>query len=121
MSQSTIPAPFVPIITVTPHNIGGPNLSVFRTTKSKSRLNFLSLLRGNYQDYVLNGAAFEYLEEHNGGSSLIAGLKSLETQHFCNQVPFTTHLASKGVDIIDTQAVGILAEAGLWGQSAITA
>jgi hypothetical protein len=31
--------------------IGGEHFTVFRTTKSKSRLNFLSLLRGNYQDY----------------------------------------------------------------------
>jgi hypothetical protein len=96
-------------------HIGGPNFSIFRTTKSKSRLNFLSLLRGSYQDYVLNDAAFEYLEERNGGPPLTAGLRSFEPQHFCNQVPFLTHLASKGVDIFDTQAVGLLAEAGLWG------
>jgi regulator of replication initiation timing len=38
-------------------HIGGPNFTVFRTTKSKSRLNFLSLLRGGYQEYVLNDAA----------------------------------------------------------------
>ena len=96
-------------------HIGGPNFSVFRTTKSKSRLNFLSLLRGSYQDYVLNDAAFEYLEERRGGSPLTAGLRSFEPQHFSNQVPFMTHLAGKGVDIFDTQAVGLLAEAGLWG------
>ena len=96
-------------------HIGGPNFSVFRTTKSKSRLNFLSLLRGNYQDYVLNDAAFEYLEERHGVPPLPAGLRSFEPQHFCNQVPFMTHLAGKGVDIFDKQAVGLLAEAGLWG------
>ncbi|OYR12109.1 hypothetical protein [Brucella thiophenivorans] len=38
-------------------HIGGEHFTVFRTTKTKSRLNFLSLLRGNYQDYVLNDAA----------------------------------------------------------------
>lgn len=32
--------------------IGGEHFTVFRTMKSKSRLNFLSLLRGNYQNYV---------------------------------------------------------------------
>ena len=96
-------------------HIGGPNFSVFRTTKSKSRLNFLSLLRGNYQDYVLNDAAFDYLEARHGASPLTAGLRSFEPQRFCNQVPFMTYLASKGVDIFDTHAVGLLAEAGLWG------
>ncbi|MGO8381368.1 transposase, partial [Rhizobium ruizarguesonis] len=38
--------------------IGGEHFTAFRTTASKSRLNFLALLRGNYQDYVLNDAAF---------------------------------------------------------------
>lgn len=96
-------------------HIGGPNFTVFRTTKSKSRLNVLSLLRGNYQDYVLNDAAFDYLEERYCGPPLTAGLRSIEPQRFCNQVPFMTHLVGKGVDIFDKQAVGTLAEAGLWG------
>ncbi|KAB1087166.1 transposase [Neorhizobium galegae] len=96
-------------------HIGGPNFSVFRTTKSKSRLNFLSLLRGSYQDYVLNDAAFDYLEGRHGGSPLIDGLRNVELQRFCNQVPFMTHLAGKGVDIFDKQAIGLAAEAGLWG------
>ncbi|MGO7345658.1 transposase, partial [Rhizobium johnstonii] len=30
--------------------IGGEQFTAFRTTPSKSRLNFLALLRGNYQD-----------------------------------------------------------------------
>lgn len=57
--------------------IGGPNFTVFRTTPSKSRLNFLSLLRGNYQDYVLNDAAFDYLDQRHGTDPiLVAGLRS---------------------------------------------
>ncbi|MEF0943422.1 transposase [Rhizobium sp. BR 362] len=64
---------------------------------------------------MLNDAAFDYLEARHGAPPLTAGLRSFEPQHFCNQVPFMTHLAGKGVDIFDTQAVGLLAEAGLWG------
>src|SRR5262249_33815051 len=94
-------------------NIGGPNFTVFRTTKSKSRLNFLSLLRGSYQDYVLNDAAFDYLKECRGDPAVVAGLRSLKPQHFCNQVPFMAHLAGKGVEILDRQGIGTLAEAGL--------
>ncbi|NEI10376.1 hypothetical protein GUK34_37010, partial [Rhizobium leguminosarum] len=48
-------------IPTSPPQIGGADFTVFRTTKSKSRLNFLSLLRGGYQDYVLGDAAFDYL------------------------------------------------------------
>ncbi|MFB8345012.1 hypothetical protein ACFC30_28340 [Brucella cytisi] len=48
--------------------VGGPNFTVFRTTPSKSRLNFLSLLRSNYQDYVLNDAGCEL--EHRSTSAM---------------------------------------------------
>ncbi|EIM28006.1 hypothetical protein [Microvirga lotononidis] len=36
--------------------IGGERFCVFRTSRSKSRLNFLSLLRGGCEDYVVNVA-----------------------------------------------------------------
>ncbi|MGZ2488345.1 hypothetical protein ACVITL_006930 [Rhizobium pisi] len=96
-------------------HIGGPNFTVFRTSKSKSRLNFLSLLRGSYQDYVLNDAAFDYLKDRRGDPVVVPGLRTFEPQRFCNQVPFMAHLAGKGVDIFDRQDIGTLAEAGLWG------
>jgi hypothetical protein len=43
-------------------HIGGEHFSAFRTAPSKSRLNFLALLRGNYQDYALNDTTFALLE-----------------------------------------------------------
>lgn len=39
--------------------IGGERFSTFRTSLSKSRLNFLSVLRAGHQDYVLNDAAMK--------------------------------------------------------------
>ncbi|MGO6788697.1 transposase, partial [Rhizobium ruizarguesonis] len=95
--------------------IGGEHFTAFRTTPSKSRLNFLSLLRGGYQDYVLGDAAFDYLKERRGNPPVVHGLRTFEPQHFCNQVPFMAHLADKGVDILNRQEIGTLAEAGLWG------
>lgn len=96
--------------------IGGPNFTVFRTTPSKSRLNFLSLLRGNYQDYVLNDAAFDYLDQRYGTDpAIVAGLRTRAPQHFCNEVPFLHYLANKGIDIFDTEKIRPLAEAGIWG------
>jgi hypothetical protein len=56
--------------------IGGEHFTAFRTTKSKSRLNFLSLLRGNYQDYVLGDAAFDYLEKCRADPALVAKLRT---------------------------------------------
>ena len=41
--------------------IGGERFSVFRTSLSKSRLNFLSILRAGHQDYVFNDEAMSCL------------------------------------------------------------
>ncbi|KRD56754.1 transposase [Ensifer sp. Root278] len=95
--------------------IGGAQFTNFRTTPSKSRLNFLSLLRGSYQDYVLNDAAFDYLDRRRVDPALVAKIRSHEPRRFCNQVPFLEYLASKGIDIFDRQAIRVLAEAGIWG------
>ncbi|MEK1891339.1 MAG: transposase [Phyllobacterium sp.] len=96
--------------------IGGERFCVFRATRTKSRLNFLSLLTGNYQDYVLNDAALNYLEEHGADLSLIARLRRGEPQRFANQVPFLEYLAQQGIDILaDNTVVRALSEAGLWG------
>ncbi len=77
-------------------HIGGEHFTVFRTTKTKSRLNFLSLLRGNYQDYVLNDATSDYLKTRHGvDPTVIARLQTRTPQRFSNQVPFLEHLAQK--------------------------
>ncbi|MGO7301931.1 hypothetical protein ACC718_37510, partial [Rhizobium ruizarguesonis] len=49
-------------------------------------LNFLALLRGNYQDYVLNDAAFTFLENRQVDPALLAHLKTCEPRQFANQV-----------------------------------
>jgi len=96
--------------------IGGEHFCVFRTTKTKSRLNFLSLLTGNHADYVLNEAALNYLEEHGTDLALVARLRRGGPQHFADQVPFLEYLAHQGIDIrADTTAIRALSEAGLWG------
>jgi hypothetical protein len=95
--------------------IGGEHFTVFRTTASKSRLNFLSLLRGNYQDYVLGDAAFDYLEGRRADPALVARLRTHEPLRFCNQVPFLEHLARNGINIFDKDIIRILGEAGIWG------
>ncbi|WP_379943710.1 hypothetical protein [Sinorhizobium sp. P24N7] len=42
--------------------IGGEHFSTFRTSLSKSRLNFLSALRSGHQDYVLNDEAMNWMK-----------------------------------------------------------
>ncbi|WP_261324074.1 hypothetical protein [Rhizobium leguminosarum] len=95
--------------------IGGEHFAAFRTTASKSRLNFLALLRGNYQDYVLNDAAFTFLENRQVDPALLAHLKTCEPRRFANRVPFLGYLAANGIDIFDKDIIRPFAEAGIWG------
>ena len=44
--------------------IGDDRFAFFATTGSKSRQNFLEILRAGHQDYVLNAAAFAYMRAH---------------------------------------------------------
>ena len=43
--------------------IGNDDFTWFGTTSSKSRLNFLDLLRAGHTDYVVNDAALDYMRE----------------------------------------------------------
>lgn len=43
-------------------HIGNDLFAWFESTASKSRINFLELLRGSYTDYYLNMAAFDYMQ-----------------------------------------------------------
>jgi hypothetical protein len=42
-------------------HIGNELFSYFKSTESKSRINFLKLLRGRHEDYVLSEESFEYM------------------------------------------------------------
>jgi uncharacterized small protein (DUF1192 family) len=44
-------------------HIGNELFAWFKSTQSKSRINFLSLLRGQHCDYVINEAAIEYMKQ----------------------------------------------------------
>lgn len=96
-------------------HIGGEHFSAFRTAPSKSRLNFLALLRGNYHDYVLNDAALAFLEDRRIDPVLLARLKTSGPRWFPNQVPFLAYLAESGIDIFDRAVIRPFAEAGIWG------
>lgn len=95
--------------------IGGEHFTAFRTAPAKSRLNFLALLCGNYQDYVLNDAAFTFLDGRPVDPVLLVRLKRSGPRHFANQVPFLAYLAEHGIDILDTETLRPFAEAGIWG------
>lgn len=97
--------------------MGNDFFTFFATTMSKSRLNFLELLRAGYTDYVLNNAAFTYMKERNLAQTVIMMLAAHPCQRFADAKAWRTHLEQLG--LMDQKAhpdpVLIATEGALWG------
>lgn len=52
--------------------IGGSRFCVFRTGRSKSRLNFLSLLRAGCEDHIINDGALDYMRHRKVAPDVIS-------------------------------------------------
>jgi hypothetical protein len=95
--------------------IGGERFCVFRTSRSKSRLNFLSLLRGGCEDYVVNEAALDYLRRQPVEAAVIARLAAHPDQAFASQLEWWQHLLRCSINIFDRPLLQLLDEAATWG------
>ena len=95
--------------------IGGERFCVFRTGRSKSRLNFLSLLRAGHEDYVVNEAALDYLRRQPVEAAVIARLTKLQGQVFSSQLEWLEQLARCSINIFDRPLLQTLNEAATWG------
>ena len=62
--------------------VGNHRFAWFATTYSKSRLNFLSLLRAGHGDYVVNGAALAYMGGRHLSGPVIALLAEQGSKRF---------------------------------------
>ena len=76
--------------------IGNDNFCWFATRPSKSRLNFLDLLRAGHTDFVLNDAAFGYMRAHALPASLIARLAEQSQNLFPDQAAWQVLLDRLG-------------------------
>ena len=63
---------------------------------SKSRLNFLDLLRAGHTDFVLNAAAFDYMRERALSAPLIARLDEQPETTFADQAAWSAQLDRVG-------------------------
>jgi transposase IS66 family protein len=77
--------------------IGNDRFTWFGTRSSKTRLNFLDLLRAGHTDYVLNDAAFAYLRDRGLSAALIARLAKAGKTHFADQMAWQAHLDQLGI------------------------
>jgi len=102
--------------------IGNDWFTWFGTRASKSRLNFLDLLRAGHPDYVLNETALAYLRDRGLAGPLIASLVEAGHRYFADLAAWQTHLrgvgivapAKPGLAVIQ-DAAQIATEGALWG------
>ena len=97
--------------------IGNDDFAWFATTGSKSRLNFLDLLRAGHTDYVINEAALAYMREHALPGPTIARLADHSDKQFADPAAWQAHLEQLGITAltVSPNPVQIATEGALWG------
>lgn len=97
--------------------IGNERFAAFATTLSKSRLNFLELLRAGHGDYVVNEAALAYMCRRKLAGPLIARLAAHQTRRLADHGAWAAHLDRLGIAKrqVETDPVRLATEGALWG------
>ena len=85
--------------------IGNDRFTWFVTRSSKSRLNFLDLLRAGHTDFVLNPAAFKYMRSRALSATLIARLAAQSETTFADQATWSAHLDRLGFTALSTMRI----------------
>jgi len=98
-------------------HIGNDRFAWFGTTGSKSRLNFLELLRAGHGDYRINAEALAYMRGRALAGPIIRLLAEHPDQHFADQGAWQTHLERLAITALDVtpDPVKIATEGALWG------
>jgi len=97
--------------------VGNAQFTWFGTTPSKSRGNFLDLLRAGHGDYVINAEALAYMRQRALAGPLIARLAEHPDHHFADRAAWTAHLDRLGISAlkVNPDPVLVATEGALWG------
>jgi Transposase IS66 family len=97
--------------------LGDDRFTAFATSFSKSRQNFLEILRAGHDDYVLNDAAVDYMRAHALAGPVLDQLRAHPTKHFANRPAWQAHLEALGLTRLEVtpNPVKIATEGALWG------
>ncbi|HEY8611982.1 MAG TPA: transposase [Roseomonas sp.] len=97
--------------------IGNNHFAWFGTTASKSRLNFLELLRAGHGDYVVNAEALAYMRERALAGPVIARLAAHPERAFPDQAAWAAHLERLGIRGMEGSLgpARLATEGALWG------
>jgi hypothetical protein len=97
--------------------IGNEHFTWFGTTGSKSRLNFLELLRAGHADYVINPEALAYMRGRSLAGWVIRRLAEHDDKRFADPAAWLAHLRRLDIAGLDVapDPVKIATEGALWG------
>ena len=97
--------------------IGNEHFTWFASTASKSRINFLELLRAGHSDYLINDEAIAYMHERALAGHVIARLLAHPDRCFADQLAWNAHLDQLGISALKVHPnpVLIATEGALWG------
>ncbi len=97
--------------------VGDDRFAFFATTGSKSRLNFLELLRAGHGDYVINAEALAYMRRRSLAGPVIARLAGHPERHFPDGATWRRHLERLGITglAVAPDPVRIATEGAVWG------
>jgi hypothetical protein len=98
-------------------HIGNDRFAWFGTTFSKSRRNFLELLRAGHGDYVVNAEALAYMRQRALSGPVIARLAAQAETRFADAAAWQAHLDRLGISALEVtpDPVCIATEGALWG------
>ena len=96
---------------------GNDSFTWFGTRSSKSRLNFLDLLRAGHTDYVINDAAIDYMRGRALAGPVIGQLAAHNQTQFVDHAAWQAHLDCLGISSlrVTPDPVQIATEGALWG------
>jgi hypothetical protein len=97
--------------------LGNDHFTAFVTTASKSRLNFLRVLRAGYRDYVINAEALAYMRQRALAGPVITSLAEHLERHFPDEAAWLRHLDQLGITAlaVTPDPVRIATEGAVWG------
>jgi hypothetical protein len=94
-------------------HIGNELFSFFKSTQSKSRINFLKLLRAGHSDYCINIDAIAYMQANKLPQSVLEPIITNLDNIFANDRQWNDFLAQQG--IVTDRHVKIVTEGALIG------
>ncbi len=78
-------------------HVGNEFFAWFESTGSKSRINFLQLLRKGHDDYVMNEDALSYIQRQSFPQPLLARLAEDPDKHLATEADWKRHLEQVGI------------------------